>query len=502
MNRDRSIVIARKERTMNPLSKFLMTACSNIGQATFYNNQKDQDEALQNAHKEMLSYDRRLYVLAAALPITDRSKQLILDNLLNTGANCVNGKLEAQVIGMVVSEMQFNRMLNLYMTLITKRTNNSRTRSLGRLLWGQVDAFRAIKYRSKLRKLLRHAHLAEGTDPVRAELYKWVSGKITDHKQIAHNPKLVARMKAPTDYDALFELPFDIARDLAVNLHGKKAQEFEKEFVGHDDKEGKGKTTRKEKLRARAHTGETTVDFNSFDLFDLFMHAHRNPNDQAAVMKAVKKKAESIADTLKLPKKVALVVDNSVSALGSAERRFQPLSMMESIIHVCKSTDSDVTCYYVGPEMKDGLLSAENGTNIRRPLVKALTSRPDFIIILSDGYENVRSGSVAQILSTKAVRDSGIPVIHLNPVAAAESPDTRRLSKTVMTFALATPTQLPMMALIGLSESNPKLLEPLFSEVEQLLLTGDYKAARLVTKSIGFQALPQRDLLEKEGAAC
>lgn len=490
---------------MNPLSQFLMTACSSTGQATFYNTSKEQDKALEDAHKNMLSYNRRLYVLAAALPITDRSKQLVLDNLLNTGANCVDGKLEAQVISMVVSEMQFNRTLNLYMTLVAKKTNNSRTRSLGRLLWEQVDAFRAIKYRSKIRRLLRHAHVAEGTDPARVELYKWVSGKITKSSEIVHNPKLASRMNAAVDYNALFDLPLDIARDLAVSLHKKKPDEFEKEFVGHGEKEGKGKTTRKESLRVRARTGETKVDFNSFDLFELFMYAHRNPNDQNEVMQAVQRKAKSIAETLKLPQKVALVVDNSVSALGSAERRFQPLAMMESVIHVCQLADSEVQCFYVGPEMKDGLLSAEGGTNLRRPLVKALVSRPDFIIILSDGYENVRSGSVAQILNTKAVQDSGIPIMHLNPVAAAESPDVRRLVQTVPTFAIATPTQLPMMALIGLAERSPQLLEPLFKEVEQFLLTGNFKAARLVTKSIGFQALPQREAgipSEKEGAAC
>ncbi len=495
---------------MNPLSTYLMTACSSTGQSTFYNTKKDQESALQAAHSNMLAFDRRLYVLSAALPITDRSKQLVLDNLLSTGSLCNNSVLEAQVISMVVSDMQFNRMLNMYMTLITKKTNNSRTRSLGRLLWEQVDAFRAIKYRSKIRRLLRHAHVAEGTDPARVELYKWVSGKITDPALIVHNPKLAARMRARVDYASLFELPFDIARDLAVNLHGKKAADFEKEFVGHGDQKGKGKASRKETMRARAHTGETNINFNSFDLFELFMYAHRNPGDQTLVLQHVEQKAKDIAATLRLPGKVAIVIDNSVSSLGSEERRFQPLAMMESVVHVCLNTDSQVTCHYVGPEMKDGLLSAEGCTNLRRPLVEALISRPDFVIIISDGYENVRSGSVAQILNTKAVRDSGIPVMHLNPVAAAESSDSRRLAQTIPTFALAAPAQLPMMALIGLAERDPKLLEPLFAEVEQCLLTGDHKAARLVTKSIGYQALPQRkdedpehlDSEEKVGVTC
>ena len=117
-------------------------------------------------------------------------------------------------------------------------------------------------------------------------------------------------------------------------------------------------------------------------------------------------------------------------------------------------------------------------------------TRPDLVIILSDGYENVRAGSVNSIMSTKAVQNSGISVMHLNPVAAVESDrKSRSLSDKIMTFGLSSPEQLPMVTLVGLAAQDPALLEPMFGEVERCIKSGDYKNARLATKVAGLPAL-------------
>lgn len=473
---------------MSKLVEYLTMACTSTGQATFYNTGKDQGKALADVHGEMLRTNRRFYALSAVLPINDKSRQLILENLLSSGKFAEDSAMEGGVIGYILSDMQFNRVLNLATTLREKKVNNKRTRNLGRLIWSQVDAFRAIKYAGKLRTILRHCHVPEGTDPAKAELHQWLFGKIEKAEQVQHNPKLVSRLKAKTDYTEVFNLPYDIARDIAVNVHKKKPEEFDREFAGRDKDEeagteavvAKGTVTRKESMRARKVTGDSKVDFTRFGLYELLMHAHQNEGDVPAVMVAVKRKAKEIASNLRLPAKVALVVDNSVSALGSAERRFQPLATMEAVVHVfsnCEGTDTKV--FYVGPTPEDGaLLAAEDASNLRKPLVQALLTKPDVVIILSDGYENVRAGSVSQILNSKAVKNSGIHVLHLNPVAAAESGKTRELAKGVMTMALPDPERLPMVALLGIAAANPALLEPMFAAVEEKLKLGDFKGAR------------------------
>jgi hypothetical protein len=475
----------------NKVVNYLTLACTGTGQATFYNSREDQEKALEQAHLEILQGDRRTYALSAVLPINDKSKQLILRNLLATGKLAEDSALEGHVVGMVVGDLQFNRVLNLYMELREKKVNCKRVRNLGRLIWDQVDAYRAIKYAPKVRTVLRHCHIAEGTDPVRAEIHKWLFGKVKKVEDVHYNPKLASRLRAKADYAALFDLPYDIARDIAVNVHKKKVEDFDREFAGQSKKEGeetaeqpKGKLTRKESLRARKTTGDTAVDFNRFGLYELLMHGHNNPHDIVPVLESIQKKARQIAGNIRLPDKVALVVDNSTSALGSAERRYQPLANMEAVIRIFREVeDSEVREFYVGPKLEAGLLAAEGASNIRVPLVKALLTRPQVVVILSDGYENVRAGSVSQILASKAVRESGIHVIHLNPVAAAETGKTRELAQGALTFALPSPEQLPMVSLIGIAAADPKMLEPMFAQVELHLKNGDYRAARLAVRN-------------------
>lgn len=101
--------------------------------------------------------------------------------------------------------------------------------------------------------------------------------------------------------------------------------------------------------------------------------------------------------------------------------------------------------------------------------------------------ENVRAGSVTQILNTRAVKNSGIAVIHLNPVAAAETGNVRVLSESIPTYGLSSPEMLPMSLLLGQAATNPELLEPIFARIEQALKVPDYKAARLAAT---FKQLP------------
>jgi hypothetical protein len=221
------------------------------------------------------------------------------------------------------------------------------------------------------------------------------------------------------------------------------------------------------------------------------LHARRNPADRALALAAIQAKAQVLARRLSLPGRTALVVDNSLSALGSAQRLYHPLCLMEAIVHICVGTGAEVSCHYVGPEPRDGYLEAEGPSNLRRALVSALLQRPQLVIILSDGYENTRAGDVHQILSSTAVRTSGTVVLHLNPVPAAESGGVRTLSSELMTFALTTTEQLPLLALIGQGARDPKALAPLFDEIEAAVRQGNIQRIRLATRRLSLSA-PQR----------
>jgi len=478
---------------MRDLVQFLNIACTGTGQKTFYNAKRDQEAALNQIHSRLMAEDRRIYSLTVGFPVNDKNRQLVCENLLATAREATDLDLEDHVIAFVMEQIQFNRVLNMLCDLVDKKVNNSRTRKIMQFVWAQlIDEYRAIKYRDKIRRLLRHAHIPERCSRIEgsradimAEVHRWIYGKIKRPSQVEHALKLKARLRAPTEYEAVFELPFDIARDIAVNAHKKTPEQFAKEYAGTQTTAAKGKATRKETMRAKSASKDVQVDYRRFDLIELLNRLYRNPDEYNEISPVLDEKAKDIAETTQLPAKVALVVDNSRSALGSGERLYQPLAVMESVVRVCAAlTDTTIHGpFYVGPEM-DHWLKAEGASNLRMPLARALVSRPDLVLILSDGYENVRAGSVSQILNTKAVRESGIGVVHLNPVAAAESKAIRQLSNTVPTYGLLGPAQLPMALLLGQAESNPELLAPLFDALELAFKSGDYKAVKSTVRSM------------------
>lgn len=460
---------------MNLLLEYLSLACTGTGQATYYNTKQEQEAALSQLHATAIAENRRIYALSALLPMNDRSKQLVLLNLLRSGKQRENAELEWQLLQAVAKALPFNRTLNLLLEIQAQGVNNARTRRLGKWLWNRYgDAYRAIKYRAKFRALLRHCHIPEGSNPAKAELHRWIFGKVRKAEDVQHNPLLATRLKAVSDYEALFALPFDIARDIAVCQHKCKADEFTQAFAE------RGQLTRKEQLRAQA-TAAIEVDYRKFSLLELFRHLYLHPSEQGCIARTLDAKAAELAAGLALPPKVSLVVDNSRSAMGAKERLYHPIAVIAAIARVCLAVKtSQVKAFYVGENPNGGFLKAGGGTDLRKPLAAALAERPDLVIVLSDGYENTSAGSVAQILNTTAVRESGIAIIHFNPVAAAETGGVRKIVANLPTFGLSQLEQLPLMALLGQAYAQPAVLETFFDRVEQALLGGEFHAAKLI----------------------
>ena len=460
---------------MNVLLEYLSFACTGTGQATFYNTKQEQEAALSRLHTAALAENRRIYALSALLPVNDRSKQLVLLNLLIAGRQRQDAELEWQLIQAVAQTLPFNRILNLFLEIQQLGVNNARTRRLGSWLWNRYgDAFRVIKYRPKFRALLRHCHIPEGSNSAKAELHRWVFGKLTSREQVQYNSLLAARMAASHDYEALFALPFDIARDIAVCQHHRQPNEFTLEFAE------RGKLTRKEQLRAQSTAG-VEVDYRKFSLLELLRHLYQHPAEWELIAPVLDEKAQQLASQMRLPPKVALVVDNSHSAMGSQERLYYPLAVIEAIARLCLAVKtSDVQAFYVGEPMDGSWLKAHGSTELRQPLAQALAGRPDLVLILSDGYENTSAGSIAQLLNTKAVKNSCLAIVHLNPVSAAETGGVRRLADGLPTFGVSLPEQLPLFALLGQAYTQPTVLEAFFDQIEKSLKGGDYHAARLI----------------------
>jgi hypothetical protein len=349
------------------------------------------------------------------------------------------------------------------------RLNNSRVRRLFAWVWERHgDAYRVIKYHRKFRVMLRHCHLPEGYDPAAAERHRFVFGKLRRASDVVHNPLLRTRLEALHDAESLWALPLDIARDLAVDHHGWDSQEFVKAFAE------RGRLSRAESLRAR-RTADAEIDFGAIGLLPLLRHVQARPEDGSAAEPHIARRAAELGAKLDLPARVAVVVDNSASAVGSAERRGQPLAVIEGLARAVMASGVEATVHSVGPELGPSPWQAAGGTDLRRPLAAALTARPDLVLVLSDGYENSGAGGVAQILATRAFRESGIRVVHLNPVAAAESAGPRRLADNLPAIGIGELDQAPLALLLARAWSDPQVLQNWLDRLEAELLRSGAK---------------------------
>lgn len=474
------------------LVQFLEVACTNIGQATFYNTENEQLAQLMTLHATLLLSNRRYYSLMGLLPINDFSKTMILRGLLATGRSRpqVDEKLEWTLIKAIADDLPITRLLRFFVDNITennadtggKKLNNARVRRLGQRIWDKANAYQVIKYRDKYKTIIRHCRLKPGSSQgeEKLELQNWLFGKLKKPEQVVKCDLLRQRLQAGKgDQQALMSLPFDVAEGIALTRFKMNRSQFISAFSQQ------GNASKKEVMRARSQNKtEVAIDFSKYELLELIRYAQNNPSDWPEIYPHLENVAHKLAVNLILPEKVALVVDNSLSMKGKESRKNYPIAFAEAITRICLGTDSEVKVWFTNPiSLTNGTFTVGGATDLRLPLAKAITSRPDTVIVISDGYENQSSGTVAAILNTNAVKNSGIAFFQINPVAATEAKSaTRSLASEIKLMAIADIKQFPLAFLISQCQTNPDLLISHLNHVYQALQRGDLRQAKAIAQ--------------------
>lgn len=481
-----------KNKVHATLVEFLEVACTNIGKETFYNTKKEQLAQLMELHTNLILNNRRYYSLTGLLPINDFSKMMILRGLLATGRNRVaeDEDLEWNLIQAIVDELPITRLLRFFVEEIAnnneetggKRLNNSRVRRLGQRIWNKANAYQVIKYRDKYKTVVRHCRLKPSNSPTedKLELQNWLFGKIKQANQVAKCDLLRQRLLATKgNKNALMKLPLDVAEGIALDKFKMSKDEFMLAFSQ------KGKGSKKEVMRSRSQTGaEIAIDFSKYDLLELIRYAQNHHEEWMEIYPHIQKAASELAINLVLPPKVALVIDNSLSMKGKKTRKNYPIAFAEAITRICLATESKVKVWFTHPIKLDrGVLRVSGATDLRLPLAKAITSQPNIVIIISDGYENQSSGTVSAILETKAVKNSGINFYQINPVAATESEGaTRSLASGIKLMAMADIKQFPLALLLSQVAQDSDLLITHLDQVYKALQSGNIRQAKAIAR--------------------
>ena len=135
-------------------------ACS--GQREFYSDGHQQTVSIAFLHDYIRGNYRRLYARSLAAGVNHFNQGRIVLELLSSAKNLdpETRREEGQLCRAVLAELPPQRAYRVLLGLRERGVNNRRTRAIVREFLAQRRdlAFDALKYRSKLHGLVRHAH--------------------------------------------------------------------------------------------------------------------------------------------------------------------------------------------------------------------------------------------------------------------------------------------------------------------------------------------------------
>lgn len=417
--------LSKQKRIIN----FISGAFSGTGQKEFYNTKEEQQKALLDSHKPILSEYREFYALLPIAPINDLNKQIAIYNLLDNSKDINKDQKykENEIIYQSLQKMRTPRAYRTFRMLRELGVNNARTRWLAKKFLSSRKniEFEALKYKKLVKELVVHNHIH-----INSEVFDF----LFDKKEKYDNELFNNYVKAKDDMKYAYELPYTVAEGFAA-YHDIPREEFLENI--------KGQMTESEKLRmqeaSKKHDVDVEADWTKFGLIKLYKYLRTldniPPNTKPTIKEIAQKEARKIPHSWN---KVRVVIDNSGSSYGSAEKKNHPIALYQALSKVLEQKADDFKEYLVNGTRKDRTLIPIGGaTDLARPLLKALQDKPDLLLILSDGYENQLSGLASQIINAYQKKiDNKITIGHLNPVFAAEAQTSRSLGEQVPSFGI------------------------------------------------------------------
>lgn len=437
---------------------FVNAAITSTGQREFRSRADEQRMSLRFLHAYVLGNYRELYAATLALDINHHNAALIVRRLLETASEATPGqrRTEGRLIAGRLAVLPPQRVYRLFRELRRAGVNNRRTRAIMRdWLAARPDpALDAVKYRSGVKAVARHAHLRLDSDLGLGELGPFLFAPHT-RKAGFTTPLFESWRRAHYTQSALYELPYTVAEGFAAR-HGIDRGAFLERIAP--------RLTRLERLRlqesARAHRADAVAaDLAAMPLTRLASYVLALPLDDrvrrreeltAALRAAALRTAGPRAGSWG---RVAAVLDDSFSAFGSAQKRRRPLAVALGCHFLLEALAGELIPLWLSGRT-DALLTYPMGpTPLGTRVLDALEHRPDRLVIVSDGWDNAPpglAGEVLRIWRTRLDPRGRTSVVHLNPVYDAEDFDVRRLAREVPTVGVRDAEDVP--ALVELAQ--------------------------------------------------
>ncbi|MGD1913616.1 MAG: hypothetical protein ACFB2X_23090 [Rivularia sp. (in: cyanobacteria)] len=438
---NRAEVVAREDLVM-----FINACLSCTGQREFYDDAYGQKVSINFLHEYILGNYRLLYARTLAAGINHFNQAQIILNLLATGKNISpqHRQEEGALIASTLQKLPPQRAWGILQQLRQRKINNRRSRAIARdyVNYRRNIDFDAVKYRSKVRAIVTHAHLKLQGELGNFLFHNW--------KQKVYKTELFEKFRqAHFSAEAVYELPFTIAEGLATKHKIKR-----KIFLSRIQE----RMTLNEKLRfqnaAESVKIKIDLDLSRLPLTKLVSYILSLPVETRKQKRdildlALEKSAQKILK--KAPMKlgrVAAVLDCSYSSYGSSEKRRRPLGVALATHYLLKAASQEYQDFWTLPPVDPLQIRPRGQSDLATPLLDALEWGADLIVIVSDGCENDPPCGAAQVLRIFCNLldvDCRTSIVHCNPVFNSDDFSVGSLSPDIPTVGLRDAEDLPTM---------------------------------------------------------
>ncbi|MBW4449867.1 MAG: hypothetical protein KME38_24280 [Spirirestis rafaelensis WJT71-NPBG6] len=457
------------------LVMFINACLACTGQREFYDDAYGQRVSIDFLHDYILGNYRLLYARSLAVGINHFNSAQIIFKLLATGRDRLpqHRQEEGALIAAALRNLPPQRAWGVLQQLRQKRINNRRSRAIARdyLNIDRDINFDAVKYRAKVRAIATHAHLKLGGELGNFLFRNW-------QQKIYTTPLFEQFRQAHYSAEAIYNLPFTVAEGLAA-----KHKVPRDVFLSRIQQQ----MTLGEKLRLQGSAERTEVEINldlgrlpltKLALYILSLPLETRKQRSHIFHQALQRAAGATLKKAPLKlERVAAVLDCSYSSFGSSEKRRRPLGVAVATHYLLQSASKAYRAFWTVPVQDALQITARGQTDLATPLLAALSSGAQLIVIVSDGCENDPPNGAAEVLRvyrSKLDRMRRTSIIHCNPVFNSEDFSLRPLSSMIPTVGLRDAEDLSTMLNFARfaegSASLSELEDYLGQRVQQMLV--------------------------------
>lgn len=429
--------LAEEEVAREDLLMFINACLSCTGQREIYDDAYGQKVSLDFLHDYILGNYRRLYCRTLAAGINHFNQIQIILKLLATGkeTKAEDREEENALITAALHKLPPHRAWKLLLQIRRRGINNRRARAIAKHYLnsrGDRLEFNAVKYRSKLQAIATHNHFQLAT-----ELNDFLFRRWDKH----FKTELFEQFRAGHySAKAIYNLPFTVAEGLAAK-HNIPRERFLEGI--------KGQMTAHEKLRLQGSSEQAgtkvAIDPRRLPLTKLTLYLLSLPikdrqQKRAELEQAMQVRVKTILKRSPIKfGRVCAVLDRSYSSSGSSEKRRRPLGIALAINYLLAQSAQEYQAFWTVPVNDPFLVTPRGQTNLADPLLAALATEPDLVIIISDGWDNDPPAATAELLRVyrhKLDPHNQTSIIHLNPVFNADNYNLKHLSPLIPTVGI------------------------------------------------------------------